>query len=607
MDKILGEVFDEYVDTQIKVRQKSLGKSQKSTDDLLVFNSSTPWIRLSSSVIVDEDRAKTLATNLGINQSEIVGNNLAKNLVLFAGTSDGANLSNRKGGVGYGLESSYGFLSDGEQGYKPMPGVTGITANYKNNGTLKQAQVKLTCFTRKQFEAIEAIYLRLGFTMILEWGHSVYFNNEGVKENMSSLKIPNMLFVEKLPPLKLLEDLSSTNTGVEGVKLFEEQTEDKQKATALKYGLTPKEFKKIISTSYSPERVRIAINDNKEKTGGNYDAMMAKVSNFSWTLNSDLSYSITLDLVSVGDIIDSLKMNFGGTQVTRTDTSQLVLDRAVQNLATIELNSGASAFNSFLNELTQLLQTKEAVSSLDEVSQEQLRLKDEAISILTELVPKIQDTYPPVLEELRKKYITSYKNIQTFLNGKEVIVTRSRYGGQASLSQALKTELLQQLKDNGFEVLYSGSQAVRSNYQEFPIENFDYPIFDLIVTDISLPRNAPSGKGTLRIDIETDTSNDGPLTKGVKELEKQLNTVREQVNRVIVNAQKSNPEDINLPLLRYLGEQSDRAKEVILNGLLTGFYDAPENNIKSNIELSDYWLSTTLIRKWIEKTRLNPI
>jgi hypothetical protein len=575
MDKILGEVFDEYVDTQIKVRQKSLGKSQKSTDDLLVFNSSTPWIRLSSSVIVDEDRAKTLATNLGINQSEIVGNNLAKNLVLFAGTSDGANLSNRKGGVGYGLESSYGFLSDGEQGYKPMPGVTGITANYKNNGTLKQAQVKLTCFTRKQFEAIEAIYLRLGFTMILEWGHSVYFNNEGVKENMSSLKIPNMLFVEKLPPLKLLEDLSSTNTGVEGVKLFEEQTEDKQKATALKYGLTPKEFKKIISTSYSPERVRIAINDNKEKTGGNYDAMMAKVSNFSWTLNSDLSYSITLDLVSVGDIIDSLKMNFGGTQVTRTDTSQLVLDRAVQNLATIELNSGASAFNSFLNELTQLLQTKEAVSSLDEVSQEQLRLKDEAISILTELVPKIQDTYPPVLEELRKKYITSYKNIQTFLNGKEVIVTRSRYGGQASLSQALKTELLQQLKDNGFEVLYSGSQAVRSNYQEFPIENFDYPIFDLIVTDISLPRNAPSGKGTLRIDIETDTSNDGPLTKGVKELEKQLNTVREQVNRVIVNAQKSNPEDINLPLLRYLGEQSDRAKEVILNGLLTGFYDAP--------------------------------
>ena len=601
MDKILGEVFDEYVDKQIKVRQKSLGKSQKSPDDLVVFNSSTPWIRLSSSVIVDEDRAKTLATNLGINQSEIVGNNLAKNLVLFAGTSDGANLSNRKGGVGYGLESSYGFLSDGEQGYKPMPGVTGITANYKNNGTLKQAQVKLTCFTRKQFEAIEAIYLRLGFTMLLEWGHSLYFDNGGKKKSMSSLEIPNMLFVEKLPPLKLLQYLNSNNTGVQGAKMFEEQTEDEQKTIALHFGLTPKEFKKIISIPYSPERVRIAINDNKEKTGGNYDAMMAKVSNFSWTLNSDLSYSITLDLVSVGDIIDSLKMNFGGTQITQTNTSQLVLDRAVQNLATIELNSGASAFNSFLNELTQLLQTKEAVSSLDEVSQEQLRLKNEAISILTELVPKIQDTYPPVLEELRKKYITSYKNIQTFLNGKEIIATRTSYGPLGSLSQALKTELLQKLKDNGFEEL----QALRSNYQEFPIDNLNaglFSTFDLIVTDISIPENELTGKATLRIDTG-DESPDRPLTKGVKELEEQLNKVTKQVQEVIVNAAKSNPEEINLPLLRYLGEQSDKAKKVILNGLLTGFYDAPQNKIESDIELSDYWLSTTIIRKWIEANK----
>ena len=47
MDKLLGEVFDKYVDKQIEVRQKSLKKHQKSTADLQVFNSSTPWIRLS--------------------------------------------------------------------------------------------------------------------------------------------------------------------------------------------------------------------------------------------------------------------------------------------------------------------------------------------------------------------------------------------------------------------------------------------------------------------------------------------------------------------------------------------------------------------------------
>ena len=417
MDKILGEVFDEYVDKQIKVRQKSLGKSQKSTDDLVVFNSSTPWIRLSSSVIVDEDRAKTLATNLGINQSEIVGNNLARNLVLFAGTSDGANLSNRKGGVGYGLESSYGFLSDKEQGYKPMPGVTGITANYKNNGTLKQAQVKLTCFTRKQFEAIEATYLRLGFTMLLEWGHSLYFDNGGKKKSMSSLEIPNILFVEKLPSPGLMKYLGSNNTGVKGVKLFEEETEDKQKAIALLYGATPEEFKKIISTPYSPERLRIAINDNKGKTGGNYDAMMAKVSNFSWTLNSDLSYSITLDLVSVGDIIDSLKMNFGGTNLTEDVWNNLEIDKGVRNLKSIQLDSGASAFNSFLAELVEVLNAPGIRNEFEPALQTKLDLADKADK-QQELIQPIKDAYSAPIENglLKLKPIQEARNL--LLNNK---------------------------------------------------------------------------------------------------------------------------------------------------------------------------------------------
>ena len=235
MGKILGEVFDKYVDEQIKIRQNSLGKSQKSTDDLVVFNSSTPWIRLSSSVEVDKDRAKTLATNLGINESEIVGRNLAKNLVLFAGTSDGADLSNRKGGVGYGLSSSYGFLSSQKQGYRPMPGVTGISASYKNNGTLKQAQVSLKCFTREQFEAVEALYLRLGYTMILEWGHSVYFDNNNKRRNMSSLEIPDILFVDKIPPTKIVgpEEFGSLTLDLRTFKISDFLAADKNAQKSL--------------------------------------------------------------------------------------------------------------------------------------------------------------------------------------------------------------------------------------------------------------------------------------------------------------------------------------------------------------------------------------
>jgi hypothetical protein len=45
------------------------------------------------------------------------------------------------------------------------------------------------------------------------------------------------------------------------------------------------------------------------ESNGNYDAMFAKVSNFHWSFLADGSYDITLDLVSVGDIVESFKIN----------------------------------------------------------------------------------------------------------------------------------------------------------------------------------------------------------------------------------------------------------------------------------------------------------
>ena len=73
--KILGEPFDEYVDKQITVRQTRLGQTQKTSDDLVVFNASTPWIRLSSSVSVGKGRATELVSNIGggISLEDVVG------------------------------------------------------------------------------------------------------------------------------------------------------------------------------------------------------------------------------------------------------------------------------------------------------------------------------------------------------------------------------------------------------------------------------------------------------------------------------------------------------------------------------------------------------
>lgn len=407
MDKLLGQVFDEYIDKQIKVRQNSLGKPQKSTADLQVFNSSTPWIRLTSAVTIGPKKAQQLATNLGIGISNIQGNQLAKNLVLFAGSSTGVDATKR-GGVGYGLDNAYGFLSDKEQGYKPMPGVTGISTTYKNNGSLKQAQVTLTCFTRMQFEALEALYLRLGYSVILEWGHSMYFDNKGEKQNMSSLSIPNMLF--------------NSNKDIAASKVH----------------------KNILL--------------NKTTTGGNYDGMLAKVSNFSWSLNSDLSYSITLDLISVGDIIDSLKMNIGATDTNGEDLSQVVnveVSAGVQNITSIEIDKNTSKLNTFLFDIVSELTSKEVQAEYSQATQDQLVFKNLALAARAN-VRKVRERYLEVIKAFIENNSTNFFAIQEILSeNPNPIFVNSQYGKRFTFIESKagdKQKLLELLEAGGYAI-----------------------------------------------------------------------------------------------------------------------------------------------------------
>ena len=416
MDKLFGESFDEYVHKQVNTRQASLKKHQKSTADLQVFNSSTPWIRLTSSIKIDAQRTEELANSLDLRSTKIEGFNLAKNLVLFAGASKGDDLKNRIGGVGYGLDNAYGFLSDKEQGYKPMPGVTGVTAKYKNNGSLKQAQVNITCFTRKQFEALEVLYLRLGYTVILEWGHSVYFDNNGVKQNMSAMSIPNLMFT----PTKSIDPAKAA---LEAAALVTDEVEKMAVAQIAK----AKAERENKSKGPHPTRIRKSILKTKRETGGNYDGMLAKVANYSWNLNSDLSYSITLDLVSLGDIIDSLKMNVGGTKLTKSDPKTVTVDTGVQNLATVRLNAGTSTFHSFLYELTSTLTNPNfAKGQTSAVTQAQLELANQAV-VDYERIKPVKVAFRDALTAYADMYITPTTDIQkALLKSATVTVTTGR-------------------------------------------------------------------------------------------------------------------------------------------------------------------------------------
>ena len=275
---LLGKSFNSYVDKQVKIRQKSLGGPSLTPETLKVYNSQSPWIRLASSVDITAgdtslpgksvlEQVKDLFDGF-----EYVGDKLAKNFVLFGG------VNTEKGGVGNmptginksPLKSAYGFgykdlNRNNSRGYVPMPGIESVNFSYKNDGALAQASIQIKCFSPEQFQMIDILFQRPGYTVLLEFGHSVFKDNEG-------------------------------NIQYAGQGKYSYETEP-------------------FSNLYNPKEdqgfynLLDLIQGEKEKWDGNYEAFYAKITKFNWKFNSDGSYNITVNLIGLGDVINSLKLN----------------------------------------------------------------------------------------------------------------------------------------------------------------------------------------------------------------------------------------------------------------------------------------------------------
>lgn len=275
MSNILGEPINSKIQRQIALRQKYYGEpTNNGTSDeneklknlrIQLNQQQSPFIRLSSSVNIDDE---ALLRKSGL-PSGATGNALAKGFVLFNGSS--AFLGNtflERGGLNrdenfFGGKNAYGVGGAGSRftgvdfGQVPMPGIKDIQVQYKNRGSLRQASISLTAYNITQFNAIDLLYLRLGYTVLLEWGNNVYIDND---EELVTQTTPTYYqkFIEgKLDYYQLLEEI------------------DKQRRT----------------------------------TDGNYDAMIGKITNFNWNFNPDGSYEISINLVSIGDVIESIKAN----------------------------------------------------------------------------------------------------------------------------------------------------------------------------------------------------------------------------------------------------------------------------------------------------------
>ena len=276
---LFNEAFAPWVKEQIDVRQKTLGftpfqQNDANTDKRLqqqVVRS--PFLRLASAVdIMDRGENSVLQKLIkaGFNESDLVENTLAKKCILQAGVLDSTEGGGKKG-LQYGLQNgnrfsgAYGWGVDmrgsnmDNRGFVPMPGITRAKSTAHNHGALNTTTVNIRCYSKEQFALIDALYMRPGYTVLLEFGWSQYIDNDGNTR-------------------KIDEFYSNP-------------------------------LSKVLNGQTNQFEIAREIIKEREYYNGNYDAVFGKVNNFNWTLNPDGSYDIVIEITGMGDVIESLKIN----------------------------------------------------------------------------------------------------------------------------------------------------------------------------------------------------------------------------------------------------------------------------------------------------------
>lgn len=167
----------ESVKTQLNARKSVVKKRKRTDSDLLFLNSNTGWVKLSS----------------GADVSNTANSNTASQNILFGGTYNGS----LKQGFTQDNNSSY---SHSERfGFKPMAGITRVSINSQGTfGAIKKATVEFQVNSLDDLEKFERLYLLPGYSMLLEWGHTVLLDNT-TETTSSNIKTFNNWF-DNLPP-----------------------------------------------------------------------------------------------------------------------------------------------------------------------------------------------------------------------------------------------------------------------------------------------------------------------------------------------------------------------------------------------------------------------
>jgi hypothetical protein len=190
-----------------------------------------------------------------------------------------------------------------------MPGITGLSVQSKNTyGTLREAEVKIMVWTLEDFEMVERIYLRPGFTMLLEWGHTLYVNDAGGLEKTIET-VPNEFFQNGITMNKI------TNT----------------------------------------------IRDIRLRSNNNYEGMAGYVKNFSWNYTANGGYECTVTIISTGEILESIQVRFDPQH-------RLPHEECVDPTTTEGKKASKSMYHHFSQKISKITSTPFTKADVEEVS-----------------------------------------------------------------------------------------------------------------------------------------------------------------------------------------------------------------------------------------------
>jgi len=286
---IFKESFKDYVVGQIGVREALVGQKSDRFGNKKLIDSKNKLHEVSTGAFYTYTLNKTCALRMssGVDLIEDFGldgppyedyedlkaEGLAKRWVLEGGVK---NQNILRGGLGKEKGKAYGdpyirsdATSDG-YGIVPMPGI--LSANVRTEtayGSLRSAKIDWVCHNLRQLEILELLYMRPGYPVLLEWGWSPYITNKGQIENDFPY---NKYFFLK---------------------------------------------------NQSQENLTNQIIKTKKDSNGNYDGLFGIIKNFSFTSRGDGGFTCVTELISMGEVLESIKGKITPIVVYEIETEEV--------------------------------------------------------------------------------------------------------------------------------------------------------------------------------------------------------------------------------------------------------------------------------------------